>query len=501
MPDTPPIRLSQLTALIQQTLEHAFANRRYWVVADVSSHTFKETSNYHYFELVEKAPERGDIRAKISASAWGAGSARITHFEKVTGQRFGSNIRVLVQVAVTYHPRFGLQLALQDIDPNFTLGAMETQRQETLRRLVTENPGIVELIDGNYVTQNQQLPLPPVIQRIALVSAAQSAGAEDFRHSLQYNEYRYCFSVDEFHAPVQGEHHAEALLECIIKVFTTGKPYDAVVLTRGGGAQTDFLIFDDYRIGLSIAKFPIPLITGIGHQKNETIADLMAHTALKTPTKAAEFIIAHNKAFEDNLLRMQKSILIRAQQRFAAEFRVLTSLQSAIVNQSRDLLAAEKDRLSGMRDSVIHRSRDTVSEQKEVLSSARQSIVELSRSILYGRSSELLRASSVVTSRPRAMISARMGDLRHVTTSLQSFQAQFLRNQRGYLSHLQTVVRMMHPSNILKKGFALVKVDGKVTSDPARVEPGKDIDIILSDTIITSTVTRKKPYHGSDTDI
>jgi exodeoxyribonuclease VII large subunit len=473
------IRLSELTAIIKRSIEEAFHYRSFWVVADVSNHTYKETSNYHYFELVEKAGERGDILAKMSASAWGAGSGKISRFEKITGQRFGSNIRVLVQVQVTYHPRFGLQLSLQDIDPSFTLGAMEAQRQETLRRLVTENPGIVQLIDGNYITQNQQLQIPRVIQRIALVSAAQSAGAEDFRHSLQHNEYGYLFFVDEFHAPVQGEHHAEALLECIVKVFTTGKPYDVVVLTRGGGAQTDFLIFDDYKIGQAIAKFPIPVITGIGHQKNETIADLMAHTALKTPTKAAEYIIAHNKAFEDRILALQKAVVIKSQQLFSKHQQSLSTVKSIVVNQSRNIL----------------------SEHKDLMASSRQLVLQHTRKILYGHKSDLLELSSVISSKPRVILANRVNDLRNNIDNLRTFQAQFLKNQRGYLNHLQTVIRLMHPANILKKGFALVKVDGRVTSNPDDLQRGKDMDIILSGMQITATVTSKKTYDGNDFDL
>ena len=475
----PHIRLSELTAIIQRSIQEAFHSRSFWIVADVSNHTYKETSNYHYFELVEKAGERGDILAKMAASAWGASSGKISRFEKITGQRFGSNIRVLVQVQVTYHPRFGLQLALQDIDPSFTLGAMEAQRQETLRRLVTENPGFVQLIDGNYITQNQQLQMPRVIQRIALVSAAQSAGAEDFRHSLQYNEYGYLFFVDEFHAPVQGEHHAEALLECIVKVFTTSKPYDVVVLTRGGGAQTDFLIFDDYKIGQAIAKFPIPVITGIGHQKNETIADLMAHTALKTPTKAAEFIIAHNKAFEDRILALQKAVVIRSQQLFSKHLQGLSALQSLVVNQSKNILAEHKDQVS----------------------STRQLVLQHTREILYGHKSDLLELGSLVATKPRMMLSNRGGDLKNITGNLQTFHAQYLKNQQGYLNHLKTVIRLMHPSNILKKGFALVKVDGRVTGNPDDLRQGKDMDIILSGMQITSTVTSKKTYDGNDFDL
>jgi exodeoxyribonuclease VII large subunit len=473
------IPLSQLAGIIQQTIQQSFNGQYYWVVADVANHSFKETSNYHYFELVEKAGERGDILARFSAKAWGLGSTKLSRFQQETGQRFGSNIRVLVQVSVVYHPRFGLQLELQDIDPNFTLGAMEAQRRETLRKLVTEHPGIVQLVDGRYVTQNQGIRLPAVIQRVALVSAAQSAGAEDFRHSLAYNEHGYRFFLDEFHAPVQGEHHAETLLECLVKVFTCGKPFDAVVLIRGGGAQTDFLIFDDYMIGLAIAKFPIPVITGIGHQKNETIADLMAHTALKTPTKAAEFIIAHNRAFEDRLLGLQKTVVIKSQQIFSAYFQALSAMHTTIVHNSRLILSTQKDQLSLIREKTLQHTRH----------------------MLYNWKGSLLQYSSTLTGRPRSILANRRGELDNTIGNLRTFHAQYLKNQQGYLNHLKTVIKLMNPNNILRKGFAMVKVEGRITSDPEKLRVGQPVEIILSETQINATIRSKTAYHGNEFDL
>jgi exodeoxyribonuclease VII large subunit len=476
---TAHISLSQLTGLIRETLEHAFRGRSFWVVADVTNHSYKETTNYHYFELVEKIPGKGDILAKIAAKAWGEGSARIAAFEKATGQRFTSNIRVLVNVGVVYHPKWGLQLELNDLDTRFTLGAIEEQRQATLRKLVTDNPGVVQLVDGNYITQNQQLRLPAVIQTIALVSALQSAGAEDFRHTLEHNDHGYRFRIDEYHTAVQGENNAEAFVDCLVSVFNSAIPYDVVVITRGGGAQSDFLIFDHYMIGLAVAKFPVPVVTGIGHQKNETIADLMAHTALKTPTKAAEFIIAHNKSFEDKILTLQKAVVIRSQQMLSHGFRELATLKSSIVNQTRDILSREKDDLGRLHQTVTSQAQD----------------------ILYSRKGEILRTASMLASRPASILSNRQNDLRHLVGNLRTFNAQYLKNQRGYIGHWQSLVKTMSPDNILKKGFALVKVEGRITSNPGDLTLGKDIDIILSDTTITSTVISKTPYHGDEFNI
>jgi exodeoxyribonuclease VII large subunit len=370
-------------------------------------------------------------------------------------------------------------LELQDIDTSYTLGVLEQQRQETLARLVAENRGYIWKEGETYRTKNQELPLPLVIRNIALVSALNSAGAEDFRHTLEYNDHGYRFRIDEYHTAVQGEHNAEAFLDCLISVYRAQTPYDVVVITRGGGAQSDFLIFDNYRIGQAVAKYPIPVITGIGHQKNETVADLMAHTALKTPTKAAEFIIAHNRAFEDRITALQQTIIIRSQQILSGQMQALAARKSALVNHTRDILSREKDGMASLN----------------------QSVTSHTRNILYGAKSALLRSTSVLVSRPGAIISRKQHDLSTITGNIRTFKAQYLKNQQGYLNHFRSMIRMMSPENILRKGFALVKVDSRITSDPAKLTPGRDMDIILSDTQVSATVKQKTPYDGNDFNI
>lgn len=448
------IRLSELATQIRQAIDGVFGNRTFWVIADVSSHTYKSQTNYHYFELVEKDKGSAKILSKIAGRAWGNAAVNISNFEQATGQKFQNDINVLVQVAVQYNPAFGLQLNLLDIDTSFTLGLFEQQRKETLARLLRENPDFIQKAGEQYFTRNGSLPLNRVLQRIAVISSATSAGYQDFKHTLENNTFGYRFTIDDYFTPVQGEANARQFLSKIVEVFQSGKPYDTLVIIRGGGAQTDFLIFDNYELSRAIAKFPIPVITGIGHQKNETIADLMAHTATKTPTKAAELIIAHNRAFEENLMGLQKMMLIKTYQ----------------------LINYHKDRLAQLNQTTISTSRGLLHEQH-------LNIINLSRMVL---------------SNPRIILSNRKKDLSNIIGNIQSYNRMYFANKRGYIGHFQSVVRLMSPQNILNKGFAILKVNGKIAGNADEIEAGTELTVRLAATEIKTTVITKSAIDGND---
>lgn len=450
------IRLSELNIQINNVIESAFNNQSFWVVADVTNHTFRSNKNYHNFDLVEKDPTSNNIIAKVSGKAWGNGSKEIVDFEQVTGQKFSNNLNVLVRVKVVFHGVYGLSLDLISIDTSFTLGLLEQQRQRTLDKLIAEND-FIQKIGDKYYTRNNQLKMSVVIQNIALLSSKTSAGAEDFKHTLENNSYGFVFSIDDYFTVVQGENNSEQFLEKLIDVYKSNKPYDAVIIIRGGGSQTDFLIFDNYSIGRAVAKFPIPIITGIGHQKNETIVDLMAHTQTKTPTKAAEFVLSHNKAFEDKLLSLQKTIVIKSQQIFSHRLPSLAQLNIAVVNKARDIIAMNKDTLVGV--------------------------------------------SVKILSKPKIILYNRINDIKNVVGNFKVFNSLYLKNQNGYLGHYVSVVKMMDPNNILKKGFAILKINDKIVSDPKGIEVGDDIDIILSNTKLKSTIKQKSKYNGTKIDI
>src|SRR5690348_7959794 len=194
----PSLRLSELTAAIDRTLKNAFDGRSWWVVADVTSHTHKTDKNYHHLDLVENDPRTREMIAKIHATAWGAASRSIEQFQRITGQRFTNNIRILVNVSVQFHSIYGLALQINQVDPNFTLGALEQQRRATLDRLVSENPGFISRDGERFRTYNSGLPLRMVIQRIAIISSASSAGWQDFCHTLQENPHGYRFQCDDY---------------------------------------------------------------------------------------------------------------------------------------------------------------------------------------------------------------------------------------------------------------------------------------------------------------
>ncbi|SDL78426.1 exodeoxyribonuclease VII large subunit [Pedobacter sp. ok626] len=448
------IRLSELTNQIRQTIDGVFGNRTFWVIADVTSHTYKEQSNYHYFELVEKDKASAKILTKIAGRAWGNASVNISNFEQATGQKFKNDINVLIQVSVQYNPAFGLQLNLLDIDTSFTLGLFEQQRKETLERLLRENPDFIQKSGAHYITRNNGLALNKVLQNIAVISSATSAGYQDFKHTLDNNSFGYRFQIDDYFTLMQGETNAKPFLAKIVEVFQSGKPYDALVIIRGGGAQMDFLIFDNYDLSRAIAKFPIPVITGIGHQKNETIADLMAHTSTKTPTKAAELIIAHNRAFEESLISLQKMVLIKTYQ----------------------LINYHKDRLT-------HINQITISTTRNLLHEQHRNILNLSRLVLTN---------------PKIMISNKQKDLSNVIGNLKAYNRMYFANKSGYIGHFQSVVRLMSPQNILNKGFAILKVNGQIVSNADHIEAGTILTVRLSSTEIETTVNSKSTIDGKD---
>ncbi|WP_409415739.1 exodeoxyribonuclease VII large subunit [Flavobacterium sp. PS2] len=472
------IKLSELNNKISDALADRFKGQTFWVVADITNHSYKADKKIHYFELVEKGTTSNSIVAKIVGKAWGTGSMHLSDFEKNTGQRFTNNINVLVLVSVDYHPLFGLSLSVLDIDTNFTLGILEQQRNATLRRLVEENTFITK--EGeHYITKNNQIKLRAVIQKVAVISGSNSAGLEDFRHTLENNDFGYVFEIDDYPTIVQGDNNAKLFLDKLIEVYSSGKLYDAVVITRGGGAQSDFLIFDNYNIGRAVAKFPIAVITGIGHQKNVSIVDLMAHTQTKTPTKAAEFIIAHNRSFEQSILLLQKNIVIKSQQLFLLHYQNLSQLKSSLSNSARELISGHKDALMAINQNTINSS----------------------KSILYQEHRLLMNLSHQISGKPRIILYNRINDISNTISNLKTFTNQYLRNQKGYLGHYSSSIRMMSPENILKKGYAIVKVNDKITSNADTIAVGDTIDVILADSIFKTTVKEKTTYNERDTDL
>ena len=471
------IQLSELTAQIEGVIKKQF-RQRYWVIADVTNHKFYSGKKRHYFKLVEKGT--GDrIRAQVSAVAWKNAHPRIAAFERTTGQQFTNDINVLVSVTVDYHPEYGLKLVLQDISGEYTLGKLQQQRDEVLRQLLARCSDYVRKEGDLYITRNKKLEMRPVLQHIAVVGAANSAGMQDFDHTLASNEFGYTFNIDKFECRVQGAGGAELLRKRLIDIFNSQKRYDAVVMLRGGGAQTDFLMFDQYAVAQAVAKFPIPIISGIGHQKDQTIADLMAHTSIKTPTKAAEFIISRNSTFEGGINDLRNRVTIRVQRLLSSQVQRVAESNTKIVNRARSTLSKHKDETARHNRLVVQSAHSLINDHKRVIQNAMHQ----------------------VTARPKERIRVHQTELSGAKERLKTGSISLLRHTRGYLGHHVSVIKLASPDNILRRGFAIVKIGEKIIVDQQQIAIGESIRIESATGHLNARVETKSNNYDPTTEL
>ncbi len=462
------IKLSELTKKVEEAIKLSFSDL-YWIIAEVSSHKFYPNQDRHYFELVEKEEGFMDPIAKIKGVSWQEGSQYIKQFEKDTGQKFTNGLQVLVKVKVEYHSAHGLQVILKEIDQNFTLGNLEKQRRETLLRLVADNPDTIKKVGDEYHTKNKSLKFNPIIQSIAVIGSPNSEGYTDFTHTLSANQYNYKFSIDVFQSSVQGASAEKELVNKLVSIFQTSKKYDCVVIIRGGGAKTDFLVFDTYAVSKAVARFPIPIITGIGHHKDISIVDLMVNTSTKTPTKAAEFIIAHNNNFENLVFQIQKNIIIKSQQIFSNHTNRLNAANILIINKSRTIISVYKDEINKYNQTVVNKT----------------------KTILYNKQTNLVSLLNELLSRPKIITSNKHNELSNIIDNLNLNSNKFLTRQNNFLNHYVSVMKLMNPQNILKKGFAIVSQKGKILKDGESIDNGSELTISMSDYEINTKVISK----------
>ncbi|RYZ23283.1 MAG: exodeoxyribonuclease VII large subunit [Chitinophagaceae bacterium] len=454
-PQMRTFRLSELTASVERMFRQFYGERTFWVIAEVTDHKLYAQKQHHYLHLVDKDDPGGAVIAKVSAVAWKEGAARIRYFESVTGQRFTDGIKVLLLVTVDYSSVWGLKLVVRDISPEYTIGALRQERLRTIERLVAEYPGDVRREGDGLGTTNKDQPLRRVLQRLAIVTSSSSAGFGDFQHTLDNNGFGYRFRIDHYFAPVQGVDNAHEICRQLDAVLESGIPYDAVIMIRGGGMQTDFLVFDDFGICARIARMHIPVITGIGHQKDESIADMVARLPLKTPTQVAEFIIGHNRRFEEEMSAFRNAIVIHTQGLLARHQAAQQHCRQVVLNNSREM--------------ILHRR------------------------------SELMELSAVLTTIPSIRLRTAAGDLANLRQNLEAYTRKYLVNQKAYLGHYASVCRLMSPENILSKGFAIVYANDRIIADADGVPVPGVISIRMSGaTIQAQTISKKAEPDGNE---
>lgn len=350
------LSLLELNGRVKSTIQFEMPDA-YWVQAEISSIS-PSGQGHCYLELVQKDATGRSFLAKAKANIWRGTWLKLKpYFEAQTGETLKVGMKVLLQVTVTFHEVYGYSLVVQDIDPTYTMGDMARRRKEILEQLTKD--GVIGL--------NKELEIPDLPNRIAVISSATAAGWGDFRNQLDGNIYGFRFYVKLFPALMQGDDVERSVITALNAVADRRDYFDLVVIIRGGGAVSELSCFDSYNLAFNIANFPLPVITGIGHERDDTVADVVAHTKVKTPTAAAEFII--NRVFdtatrlEDLTRRMGDAVqdrmnsenvrIERLSQKLPSLFALLKARQEQLletvwirsVNGVRNLLTAQTHKL------------------------------------------------------------------------------------------------------------------------------------------------------------
>ena len=433
-PDKQALSLVELNQRIRMTLEQAFPDT-YWVRAEMSDVRENGASGHCYLEFIEKDPRSGQLLAKVRGAIW-AKTFRLLkpYFEMETGQRFVSGLKVLVRVTVDFHELYGLSLTVVDIDPAYTLGDMARKRLEIIRQLQEE--GVFEL--------NKELPLPLLPHRIALISSPTAAGYEDFMNQLTHNRAGYPFYVKLFPALMQGERTEESVIAALDRIYAHQELFDVVALLRGGGATSDLNSFDSYLLAANCAQFPLPILTGIGHERDDTVVDLVAHTRLKTPTAVAEFLIA----------RMDQAA------------QIVEELQQTMTQSASVRLLQEKQRLQ----SYATRFPALVGQR-----------MERNRTLLHQLGAKLPTMAQGFVERKRAMVDRLVMQLRNATTTHLTEKQRFLQLQEQF-------VRMASPDYILRRGYSLTLREGKIIKRAEELHVGEELTTRFMDGEVKSII-------------
>lgn len=351
-----PFTLYSLNNMVRQAVSEGLPSR-YWVTGELSE--VREASNGHcYIELVQRDEVTLELVAKARGTIWSRIYSLLRpYFLEQTGEPFAAGLKVLLQVSVAFHELYGYTLDVCDIEPAYTVGDMARQRMLVIKRLTDE--GVIDL--------NKELPFPLLPQRVAVISSATAAGYGDFCDQLAANRYGFVFYPHLFQSPMQGSGVEQGIISALDRIAANIDMWDVVVIIRGGGATSELSCFDTYDLANNCAQFPLPIITGIGHQRDESVLDMVAHTRAKTPTAAAELLIHAMLEQETYMTGMMQGVVQGVQQRMDAEQQRLQGLLGRLPMATALYLQGEKMRLQASLQAMFSSAQMLIKEQQHRL--------------------------------------------------------------------------------------------------------------------------------------
>ena len=427
-----PLRLSELNNLVRGVLEQTL-DETYWIVAEVSE--MRVAANGHcYLEFIEKDASGTKFIAKARANIWRSTYDLLAPwFEQSTGHRLQAGLKVLVRVTATFHEVYGFSLNVIDIDPTYTLGDMERRRREIL----------AQLREDGVLTLNKELELPRLTKRIAVISAATAAGYGDFCRQLEQSGF--LFTTKLFPAAMQGEKVEESVINALDAVAGEQADWDAVVIIRGGGAVSELSCFDSYLLAANVAQFPLPVLTGIGHERDDTVTDCVAHCKFKTPTAVAAFLIERRKD----------------------EWDLFSELSERLQEAVELAIAERKSRLNAL--------------------ASRLHLIAVRYASKRGEHIAHLEARAELLARQR--VKAEWQRIIPLQTRLAPAAKAFISKKKEALNHADRAITLASPERILKMGFSITTSGGRIVRNAATLKAGDRLATQFADGTIESIVT------------
>lgn len=414
-------------------LLHDASVQRCWVVAETSD--VRQSGGHCYLELVQKDAQTGQTLARMRGIVWASVYARLRcEFERATGQPFASGMNVMVEVSANFHEQYGLSVVITGINPTYTLGDMARQRLEILNRLRSE--GIIDM--------NKQLPWADVAQRVAVISAAGAAGYGDFMNQLHNNPSGIKFYTCLFPAVMQGQSTMTSVIAALERINDYADLFDCVVIIRGGGSTSDLNSFDNYDLAANVAQFPLPVICGIGHDRDNTVVDSVASVRVKTPTAAAEWLLDRAQSALDHVNALTDMVVDSATQ---------------MLSDARQQLAYFTSGIPLMADNIVVRHR--------------------------ARLQQIAAAIPVVAAR---RIDGAGKDLAFASQRVAMAARQCVANERQRVTGLEKQVELLSPDRVLRRGYSLTLRDGHVVTSVSSLRAGDSLVTRFADGERTSVV-------------
>ena len=462
------VKLSELNGLVRKVISEALPDKL-WVIGEISE--MKTNRNGHcYLVLVEKDVETDTVIAQARATIWSYTFRMLRpYFETTTGQVFIEGLKVLVNVSVEFHELYGYSLNIHDIDPTYTLGDMARRRREIIARLTEE--GIVDM--------NKELEFPYVPQKIAVISSETAAGYQDFTDHLTKNKAGFVFYLKLFPAVMQGNQTEASIIEALDQIYLYEDFFDVVVIIRGGGSQLDLSCFDNYNLAYHITQFPLPVITGIGHEKDNTIVDLVAHTRLKTPTAVAEFLIGEVSKFDLHLEDIEGKFIDSVQELLLESNNMIEHLARKYGPVVQGKINRSIQSLNQKVWQIDHLVKLSITDRKYELARKEENIRRNTQQLISLKFSKLEIMIGFLSSELRIIIPVKLDQIKNSISSVEHSVSKRLVNENHRLDLATQKVYLIDPLRVLARGYSITSRNGLII---------KDISQVLADDVIMTTL-------------